>query len=403
MINRNLLLAFSGGLDTSFCLIYLQKQGWNVTTITVNTGGFSKEEEGKIEDWAYKLGSKKHYNMNASQSLFEKFISPLIKANYLRNGVYPPCVGAERSIIVDEIQKIFNNTKEFSAIAHGSTGAGGDQVRFESSLQTILPEIELIAPIRDLSLSRDETLKYIHENGFEFNKNHKNYSINIGLIGNTIGGKETLDTKYPLPDDAFPCIKPIKNIKKIKFSITFEYGIPIKLNNEGINGTVLMQKLNEIGFENGYGKGYHIGTSILGLKARLGFEAPAYKILIFAHSELEKVTLTSKQIFWKNHLGNVYGDLIHEGHFYEPLLKDIESMIDSSNEFVCGEVELSIESGNLQIESINSKFSMFNKKAGTYGETMSAWTGNDAKSFAKLHSFEAKNAYWVRNQKDDSF
>lgn len=396
------LLAFSGGLDTTFCLLYLQELGYDVQTITVNTGGFQNEEAKKIDEYALKLGSKKHYNIDASDAMFTKFITPLIKANYLRNGIYPPCVGPERAIIVEEIYKIIKQNPEIKSVAHGSTGAGGDQIRFESYLQTILPKIDLIAPIRDLALSREKTLEYITQKGISFDVKNKDYSINIGLIGNTIGGKETLNTDKALPDYAFPSVKSTSSCdcKKIEFSVSFEKGELIALNDEKISGVEMIKKLNQLGAENCYGKGYHIGTSILGLKARLGFEAPGYKILIFAHSELEKITLTSQQIFWKNHIGNVYGNLIHEGHYYEPLLKDIEAMINSANCFVTGKVKLSIENGNLQIESIESKFSMFNKNVGTYGEIMSAWTGQDAKSFAKLHSFEAKNAYWVQNSSD---
>ncbi len=399
-MSRTVLLAFSGGLDTTFCLLYLQEQGFQVETITVDTGGFSHKENEKIEKWAYKLGAKKHYHVDAGNALFAKFVSPLIKANYLRNGTYPPCVGPERAVIVEEICKISKNNSEISAIAHGSTGAGGDQIRFESSLQTILPKMEIFAPIRELGLSREKTLEYIKSKGVEFDAKNKDYSVNTGLIGNTIGGKETLDTKQSLPDLAFPNANKCNNLQKHVISLEFEAGNIMKINGKSQSGVEIMQALNEIGFSTGYGRGYHIGTSILGLKARLGFEAPGYKILIFAHCELEKTVLTSKQIFWKNHLGNVYGDMIHEGHFYEPLLLDIEAMINSANNFVTGEVVLSISHGNLQVESINSRYSMFNKTVGTYGETMSAWSGADAKSFAKLHSFEAKNAYWTRYSND---
>lgn len=396
MSQKKILVAFSGGLDTTYCVVYLKQLGYKVSTATVNTGGFSKEEEGKIEEWSYKLGSEKHYNIDAKESLFEKLICPLIKANYLRNGTYPPCVGPERYIIVEEIAKIVKNEK-FDAIAHGSTGAGGDQVRFESGLYTILPGVELVAPIRDNSLSRDATFKYLQEKGIEIQNSRKDYSINIGVIGNTIGGKETLDTKEPLPDYAFPNNCEI-NESESKITIGFEKGIPVSLNGSKISGSGLMIELNKTGYSYGYGRGYHIGTSILGIKARLGFEAAAYKMLIFAHSELEKVVLTSKQTFWKNHLGNLYGDMIHEGHYYEPLLNDIVAMVNSANEFVTGDVTLLIRNGNVEIYSIESKYSLFNKKVATYGETMSAWTGEDAKSFGKLYSFEARNAYWIRNK-----
>ena len=392
---KKALLAFSGGLDTTYCLVYLQKQGYEVHTITVDTGGFLPGEADKIQDWAIKLGAKNHYSIDASDALFQKLITPLVKANYLRNGTYPPCVGPERFIIVEEIAKICKDVN-FDAIVHGSTGAGGDQIRFESALSTILPHIELIAPIRDLGLSRDASFAYLADNGINMPSKNKEYSINMGLIGNTIGGKETLDTKKPLPDEAFPNLN-VAQPSSQKVKIAFENGEVISIDDTKITGAKIMQKLNNIGLEAGFGKGYHIGTSILGLKARLGFEAPGYKILVFAHQELEKVVLTSKQIFWKNHLGNVFGDMIHEGHFYEPLLEDISAMLDSSNRFVSGVVEVLINGGNIEILSIESKYSMFSKKAGTYGETMSAWSGDDAKSFAKLHSFEAKNAYWVRN------
>jgi argininosuccinate synthase len=390
---KKVILAFSGGLDTSFCVPYLQDKGFTVITVAINTGGFSEKELAQIKERSKELGAINHYEIDAQNELYEKFASYIIKSNYQKGGVYPACVGPERNVIAKIIDDIAYKEK-VKNIAHGSTGAGNDQVRFDLALKALIPNCNIIAPIRENEFTRDEEVSFLNKKGFSVSDKIKDYSINIGLLGTTIGGKETYDTKNELPDTAFPTVKSIDDAKETTENvlIEFEEGFPVSLNNQSLSGVEIIQKLNEIGARNGFGKDYHIGTTIIGIKARIGFEAPALKILIKAHSELEKIILTSKQIFWKNHLGNLYGDLIHEGLYYDPIIKDLEAFIDSANKKVSGKVSLKIHKGNIIISSLDSPFSLLGKD-GTYGELTGKWNGKDAEGFCKLYGMESVNAF----------
>lgn len=394
------ILAFSGGLDTSFAVPYLIKQGYEVITATVNTGCFAKEELKTISLKSKKLGAIKHYEIDAQRDLYDKIGGYIIKANYLKGGVYPACVGPERIIIAMEIAKIAIMEK-VKNVAHGSTGAGNDQVRFDLALRALIPNCNILTPIRENNFSREEEVKFLNDQGIKVNNFNKNYSINTGLLGTTIGGKETKETDKEIPENIFPNVKPIDQTpdKIAEIKISFEKGLPTKLNGKKLDPIKLINDLNKIAEINGFGKDYHIGTTIIGIKGKIAFEAPSMKLLIKAHGELEKITLTSKQLFWKNILGNLYGDLIHEGLYFEPLTKNIESFMDSSNKFVTGEVVAKIHKGNLSITSLKSPYSLFNKNIGTYGEQTGTYSGMDAKGFCKIYGMESINAFLTQSLK----
>lgn len=398
---KKVILAFSGGLDTSFCIPWLKEDGYEVITATVNTGGFTKEQLEEIENQAKKLGSNKHFEIDAQNSLYKNFASYIIKANYLKGGVYPACVGPERNIIAVEIAKIAKQ-EEIKYIAHGSTGAGNDQVRFDLALNALLPDCTILAPIRDEEITREQEVSFLQQKGITIDINKKDYSINVGLLGTTIGGKETLDTEKELPDSAFPTVHSFEKAKEdpITIEIGFKKGLPISLNSEELSGVEIINELNNVAATCGFGRDYHIGTTILGTKGRIGFEAPAMKILIKAHSELEKITLTSKQLFWKSILGTLYGDLIHEGLYFDPVVKNLENFFDSASEFVEGEVNIKLQKGILTVTSLDSKYSLMTSKLGAYGEKTGAWTGADAKGFCKLYGLESVNAFLTHNQND---
>lgn len=391
---KKVILAFSGGLDTSYCIPFLKEKGYEVITVTVNTGGFSPEDLAGIKKRSEALGAVKHYEVDAQQKLYDQFASYIIKANYLRGGVYPACVGPERNVIAAEMAKIAKK-KNVNCIVHGSTGAGNDQVRFEVALRALAPGCEILAPIRESGIQREEEASFLKEHGFPVNTAKKDYSVNVGLMGTTVGGKETFDTEQELPDSAFPNVKSVDESLNTpgECDLTFEKGLPVQLNEKSLNGVEIISHLNEMGALHGFGKDYQIGTTIIGNKARLGFESPAMKILIKAHMELEKLMLTSKQIFWKHTLGNLYGDLLHEALYYEPLVKNLEAFLDSVNEYVTGTVKVKVYKGVLSITSMKSPYSLLNSKFGKYGEKMGAWNGQDAQGFCRIYGMESINAY----------
>lgn len=399
---RKIILAFSGGLDTSFAIPHLIKQGYQVITATVNTGSFSKEELKIIAQKSKTLEAIKHYEIDAQKQLYEKIGSYIIKADYLKGGVYPACVGPERIIIAMEIAKIALKEK-IKNVAHGSTSAGNDQVRFDLALRALILNCNIITPIRENNFSREDEVKLLNQQGIKVENFNKDYSINVGLLGTTIGGKETKQTDQEIPENIFPNVKTVDKTpnKAVEIKINFEKGLPIELDGKKFNPVELINTLNKIAAKYGFGKDYHIGTTIIGIKGKVAFEAPALKVLIKAHSELEKITLTSKQLFWKNILGNLYGDLIHEGLYFEPLIKNIEEFLDSANQFVTGEVIAKIHKGNLTITSLTSPYSLFNQKLGTYGEQSAAYSGIDAKGFCKIYGMESVNAYLTQSQKNN--
>ncbi|MGH8377785.1 MAG: argininosuccinate synthase domain-containing protein, partial [Gammaproteobacteria bacterium] len=301
-MKKHVVLAFSGGLDTSFCVIYLREQGYKVTTVTVNTGGFSAQELKRIESMSPKLGALAHRTIDARAELFDRYLRYLIYGNVLRGNLYPLSVSAERVAQAAKVVAVANQVGA-TALAHGSTGAGNDQVRFDVAFRALAPELDLITPIRSLGLSRAQEMQFLKEHGFEFPEKTQHYSVNEGMWGTSVGGRETLDSWSMLPQSAFPGgeIDAAKLAPKA-LTLRFKRGVPIAIDGSVLDPVALIVRLNAVGREYGIGRGVHLGDTILGIKGRVGFEAPAAHLLIGAHRELEKLTLTGKQLFWKDTL-----------------------------------------------------------------------------------------------------
>ncbi len=396
------VLAFSGGLDTSFCVPYLKEQGYDVVTVTVDTGGFSPSELGEIEARSGELGAVAHHTVDGKRALWDRVVSYVIKGNVLRGGVYPLCAGPERVIQAMYVVEVARRYGA-SAIAHGSTGAGNDQVRFDHAIRVLMPGARILTPVRDLGAQRKMETEFLQSRGFTVPEKTGRYSVNRGLLGTTIGGGETIDSwDYP-PDDAFiETVAPIQAPDKpATLTITFEGGLPIALDGESMPSLRLMNVLAQIGGQHGVGRGIHLGNTILGLKGRIAFEAPAALIAITAHRELEKLVLTKQQQFWKDHLADVYGNMLHEGLYFDPVMRDIEAMINSSQGAVSGEVRISLYKGHIQVTGCRSPLSLLDRKVGTYGEENKAWTGAEAAAFCKLYGLQSVMAYRAQNSQGD--
>ena len=387
--NKKVILAFSGGLDTSFCAFYLMKKGYKVITMTVDTGGFTKKDQEHISKQSRLVGAGKHYFIDGKKELYEKIVSYIIKGNILRGGVYPLSAGPERLIIATKLVEIAKKEGAI-AVAHGSTGAGNDQVRFDVTIKVLAPELKIIALIRSLSISRNEEINILKRYGIPFNETKKDYSINQGMLGITIGGKETKGSWNSLPDSVYP-ISSIEDAPNIgeEIIINFEKGLPTHINNKPVNGLEIMKYLNQLGSKHAVGKGIHLGNTILGIKGRVAFVAPASLILIKAHKELEKLVLTKWQLFWKDVLTEAYGNFLHEALYFDPVVKDIESLIDNSQKKVTGQVKVKLIKGNIIIVGYKSPYSLMNQKIATYGEENSFWTGQEAAGFSKIYGLQS--------------
>jgi len=397
-MKMGIVLAFSGGLDTSFCIPYLrEKYAQPIVTATVDTG--ASPDEALLSSRSHQLGAIKHYQIDARKSLYQDYLKYLIMGNVLRGGVYPLCVGAERVIQAQEVVKIAKKI-DADAIAHGSTGAGNDQVRFDSVVQLMADDLQLITPIRDDGLTRQYTTQFLLDRGFEVSQKTTSYSINEGLWGTTIGGEETLGTIQPLPDDAYPNSVPPSEApeKGVQLLIQYDEGLPVALNNQALPPVELITQLASIGGAHGIGRNFHIGDTILGLKGRIGFEAPAPMILITSHRELEKLVLTKWQRYHKDQLSDFYGMLLHEGQFFDPVMRDIESLMISSQQFVTGSVRIQLYKGNIQVLGCESPYSMFDTGVATYGEETALWDGADARSFCKLIGLQAYLAHKAQSK-----
>jgi argininosuccinate synthase len=387
-MTKRVVLAFSGGLDTSFCVIYLQEQGYEVTTVTVDTGGFSPEELKRIEGLSPKLGAKAHRTLDARKELFQDYLRYLVYGNVLRGNLYPLSVSAERVCQAANVVKVAKELKA-DAVAHGSTGAGNDQVRFDVVFRALAPELELITPIRALALSRAEEMEFLQKHGFEFPAKTVRYSVNEGMWGTSVGGRETLDSWSKLPEAAFPGGElDADRLPPRKMILRFEQGVPLAIDGAGMDPVALIAELNAVGHKYGIGRGVHLGDTILGIKGRVGFEAPAAHILIGTHRELEKLTLTGKQLFWKDTLGNLFGQLLHEGHFFDPLARDLEAFLESSQAQVTGEVQLTLYPRTFGVDGVRSPHSLMDAKVASYGEANRLWTGAEAAGFAKLYGVQ---------------
>ena len=386
----SILLAYSGGLDTSFCVPFLKEQfGESVITVTVNTGGVAPDEAAAIHARSLELGADKHILLDGRQRLFDDHLSYLIKGNVLRGGVYPLCVGPERVVqarmIVEEARR-----QGARAVAHGSTGAGNDQVRFDVALRILAGDLEVITPIREHGLSRADTTAYLKERGFDVPASTTTYSINAGLWGTTIGGRETLDTREPVPDEAYETTSPADAPDEpLDLVLSFRDGVPIAVNDTAMDPVSLVEHLNKVGGEHGVGRAIHVGDTIMGIKGRVAFEAPAAAILIATHRELEKVVLSKWQQFQKSHLADFYGMLLHEAQYFDPVMRDIEAFIDQSQTVVTGNVTLRLFKGSIQVQGCTSPHSMFDANVATYGETNELWDGRDARGFARIAAVHA--------------
>ncbi|MGH2666493.1 argininosuccinate synthase [Flavobacterium sp.] len=379
--NKKVVLAYSGGLDTSYCLKYLVHNGFEVHTVLVNTGGFTDAELEAIENKAYELGSTHHTHLNIIEKYYQRAIKYLIFGNVLKNNTYPLSVSAERVFQALEVIQ-YAKTNGASAIAHGSTGAGNDQIRFDLIFQTIAPEIEIITPIRDLKLSRQEEVEFLQQNGVSYSWEKAQYSINKGLWGTSVGGKETLTSHLPLPDEAYP--SSLQKETPEKLVLSFEKGELISINDQKDTPENNIVKLEKLANVFAIGRDIHVGDTIIGIKGRVGFEAAAPMIIIKAHHLLEKHVLTKWQQYWKEQLGNWYGMLFHEGQFLDPVMRNIELFLEDTQKTVTGKVTVTLKPYHFSLDGIESPHDLMNSEFGQYGEMNNAWTANDAKGFIKI-------------------
>ena len=400
MGKQKVVLAFSGGLDTSFCVKYLSEdKGYDVYTAIANTGGFSKEELANIEKRALALGAVKHATLDIEQEYYEKSIKYMIYGDILRNGTYPISVSSER---IFQAIAIIEYAKSVGAdcVAHGSTGAGNDQVRFDLTFQVLAPEIEIITPTRDMTLTREYEINSLREHGFEAAFKKMEYSINKGLWGTSIGGKETLRSEQTLPEEAYPSQVTAHAEERLK--ITFHEGEIAAVNGKPYADNVeAIRAVEAIGSKFGIGRDMHIGDTIIGIKGRVGFEAAAPMLIIAAHKMLEKHTLTKWQLYWKDQLSTWYGMFLHEAQYLEPVMRDIERFLDHSQENVTGEVELTLRPYGYTLVGVQSPLDLMKTDFGEYGEVNKAWTADDVKGFTKILGNQIKIYHNVqkRNKK----
>jgi argininosuccinate synthase len=382
-MKQKIVLAFSGGLDTTYCAIYLNKiNNYEVHAITVNTGGFDDKEVSVIKKHAENLGVASYTCTDVTKKYYDSCIKYLIFGNVLKNATYPLSVSAERmiqAITVAEYAKQIGAT----AVAHGSTGAGNDQVRFDMVFQTMIPQAEIITPIRDLKLSREAEINFLKEHNVNMNFEKAAYSINKGLWGTSVGGKETLNSKDYLPESAWPTQVTATEEKKI--ALTFDKGELSAIDDDIFDNKVeAIQTLQTIAQPYGIGRDIHVGDTIIGIKGRVGFEAAAPIIIIKAHHLLEKHTLTKNQLYWKDQLSTWYGNWLHEGQLLDPTMRNIESFLTDTQKNVTGKVFVTLLPHRFLVTGIESENDLMNNKFGSYGEMNNSWTGDDVKGFAKI-------------------
>ena len=374
-------LAFSGGLDTSYCVPVLADAGYDVHTVFVNTGGSSAADRDAVRRQAAAVGAVQHHEVDARAAVFDRFVRYLIQGNVLRGEVYPLSVAAERTQQAISVIGVARDIGA-AAVAHGSTGAGNDQIRFDIALRVLSPELAIITPIRERGVRREDSIAYLEARGLPVPAKASAYSINRGLWGTTWGGGWTHDTWAGPPADLIepPADAPAPS----ELVLGWERGVPLSLNGAPLAGADLVDQLGEIAESYGLGRAIHVGETALGIKGRIGFEAGAALLLISAHRELEKLVLTRWQTFWKDQLGRFYGDRLHEGHYFDPALRDIEAMITSSQQRVSGETRVRLWPGRFQVVGTRSPFSMMDPAVATYGEENRLWTGEEARDFARV-------------------
>jgi argininosuccinate synthase len=381
--NKKVVLAYSGGLDTTYCAIYLKKvRGLEVHALTVNTGGFSSEEMDALEKRAIALGVASFKSADVTEEYYQTCIRFLIYGNVLKNATYPLSVSAERMVQAIAVAKYVEETGA-AYVAHGSTGAGNDQVRFDMVFTGMVPEATILTPIRDLKLSREQEIQFLKENGVEMNFEKAKYSINKGLWGTSVGGRETLNSKDYLPEDAWPTQLSEKDPKKI--TLQFQKGELRVINDQDFEHPVrAIQYLQSVAQPFAIGRDIHVGDTIIGIKGRVGFEAAAPLIIIKAHHLLEKHVLTKWQLYWKEQLSSWYGNWLHEGQMLDPTMRNIEKFLEDSQATVSGKVFVTLEPYRFTITGIESEHDLMSSRFGSYGEMNSGWTGDDVKGFAKI-------------------
>ena len=387
MKNNKVVLAYSGGLDTSFCLKKLIDEGFDVHPILINTGGFSKSDLKLIKYNSKVIGSNNFQCIDAKKDFYQKIIRFLVYGNILKNSTYPLSVSSERIIQAIEIIKYAKKIKA-SSIAHGSTGAGNDQVRFDLIFQILSSDIKIITPIRDNKISREEEISFLKKNGIELNWDEKTYSINKGLWGTSIGGKETLGSRHNIPENAYP--SKVNKKKEENISLTFKKGEIVAVNNIKASPIENIKKIEKIASKFGVGRDTHVGDTIIGIKGRVGFEAAAPILIIKAHHLLEKHTLTKWQLIYKEQLCINYGLLLHEGQYLDPVMRDIEKFLISSQKNVSGDVFIKLNPYRYELIGIKSKFDLMDSKFGNYGEMNKKWSADEVKGFIKILSNQNK-------------
>lgn len=379
---KKVLLAFSGGLDTSYCAIYLAKEmGLEVHAALANTGGFSDTEQEQIEKRAWALGVKSYVSIDVSQKYYDQTIKYMIFGNVLKNGTYPISVSSER---ISQATAIAEYANQIGAdyLCHGSTGAGNDQVRFDMIFNILCPQIEIIALVREQRLSRAQEIEYLRANGVDFDFKKAEYSINQGLWGTSIGGRETLTSHETLPEEAYPSQLTATEPRRV--TLSFDRGELKGIDGQAMEPIQAIKTLQAIAAPYAIGRDMHIGDTIIGIKGRVGFEAAAPMIIIKAHHTLEKHTLTKWQLFWKDQIAPFYGNHLHEGQYYDPVMRDMEAMLDQSQSKVSGEVFVELHPYRFVVVGIESPHDLMSNKFGAYGETMSDWTGEDVRGFGKI-------------------
>lgn len=393
---KKLVLAYSGGLDTSYCAHQLShEEGFEVHAVTVNTGGFDADELSAIEQKALQLGASTYTAINAEQSFYDRVVKFLIYGNVLRNNTYPLSVSAERIV---QALEIVLHAKKIGAqyIAHGSTGAGNDQVRFDLIFQTLAPEIEIITPIRDNKLSREAEIEYLKSNGIEYSWEKAKYSINKGLWGTSVGGVETLGSREALPEQAYP--SQVKNEQPQTVALEFTQGELTAVNGQKDTPVNNIKVLEKIASAYGIGRDIHVGDTIIGIKGRVGFEAASALIILKAHHLLEKHTLSKWQQFQKEQFANFYGMLLHEGQYLDEVMRNIEAFLTDTQRYVTGEVYIRLQPYRFELEGIKSDNDLMNASFGSYGEMNKGWTADEAKGFIKILSTPGKIAHQIHSE-----
>jgi argininosuccinate synthase len=394
-MKQKVVLAFSGGLDTSFCVPWLMNEkGLEVHTVIVNTGGFSDEETKRIEERALTLGATTHTCIDAVEDYYARGIRYLIFGNVLKNDTYPLSVSSERFF---QAMAVLDHVKKVGAgrVAHGSTGAGNDQVRFDLVFEVLSPDVEIIAPIRELALSRQQEIDYLKETGFDFSWEKSKYSINQGIWGTSVGGVETLKSSGVLPEEAYPSQVTAQGVERI--TIGFEKGEPVSLNGEKMSPVQLIHLLHKTASKYGIGRDVHVGDTIIGTKGRVAFEAPAPLIIVKAHHLLEKHVLTKQQLYWKDQLSNWYGQLMHEAQYLEPVMRNIETFLSDTQKYVTGEVEVELRPYHFAVLGCSSDYDLMSSLFGEYGESNKSFSGQDVVGFTKVTANPLKIYYTIHD------